>query len=190
VEPDAIRNKQRVFVEEYLRCWNATEAALAAGYSARSARSIGQENLTKPDIANAIENRIAEKTMGADEVLIRLGEHARGDMGNFLAIGSMGFSVDLNAAKEMGLTHLIKKVKMRTTTTLSKDGVETETHDIEIDLYDAQAALVHIGRHYALFTDKTDVTSGGKPINIDALTDDQLLRLKAGKKIDDSLDAD
>jgi len=159
-------NRQRIFIDEYLKCWNGAEAARRAGYSARSAYEIARKLLRKVEVSEAIQQRISEKAMSADEVLLRLGEHARGDMGNFLDIGSMAFQVDLNKAKEMGLTHLIKKAKMRTVTTLSKEGVETETHDIEIELYDAQDALVTIGKHHGLFTDKTDITSGGDPITI------------------------
>lgn len=47
--------KQRRFVETY--DGNATAAAIAAGYSPKTARSVGQENLTKPDIAKAIKDR-------------------------------------------------------------------------------------------------------------------------------------
>ena len=103
---------------------------------------------------------------------MRLAEHARGDMGDFLDITSMGFVVDLDKAKEKGLTHLIKKVKMRTQTTVAKDGIETETHDTEIELYDAQAALVQLGRHHALFTDKSDITEN-KIIEVVLLGDDE-----------------
>ena len=46
--------KQRRFVEEFLVDLNATQAAIRAGYSKKTARSIGSENLTKPDIALAI----------------------------------------------------------------------------------------------------------------------------------------
>ena len=46
--------KQERFVEEYLTDLNATQAAIRAGYSEESARSIGCENLTKPDIQDAI----------------------------------------------------------------------------------------------------------------------------------------
>ena len=42
--------KQQAFCREYLVDFNATQAAIRAGYSERSARSIGNENLTKPDI--------------------------------------------------------------------------------------------------------------------------------------------
>lgn len=46
--------KQERFVQEYLIDLNATQAAIRAGYSEHTARSIGQENLTKPDIQQAI----------------------------------------------------------------------------------------------------------------------------------------
>ena len=52
-------------VEEYLIDLNATQAAIRAGYSERTAKSIGQENLTKPDIQKAIEeaqNKRSERT--------------------------------------------------------------------------------------------------------------------------------
>ena len=46
--------KQARFVEEYLVDLNATQAAIRAGYSESTARAIGHENLTKPDIQEAI----------------------------------------------------------------------------------------------------------------------------------------
>lgn len=47
--------KQQRFVEEYLIDLNATQAAIRAGYSEKTAKSVGHENLTKPDIAKAIQ---------------------------------------------------------------------------------------------------------------------------------------
>lgn len=49
--------KQDAFVKAYLlNGGNATQAAISAGYSEKTAKSIGQENLTKPDIKKAIES--------------------------------------------------------------------------------------------------------------------------------------
>lgn len=53
--------KQQAFVLEYLKDLNATQAAIRAGYSEDTARSIGSENLTKPDIAEAITKAQAER---------------------------------------------------------------------------------------------------------------------------------
>lgn len=70
--------KQQRFVEEYLIDLNATQAAIRAGYSEKTAKSIGQENLTKPDIQKAIEeaqNKRTEQTkIDAAYVLSRLVE--------------------------------------------------------------------------------------------------------------------
>lgn len=53
--------KQQRFCDEYLIDLNATQAAIRAGYSVKTARVIGQENLTKPAIKEYIEKRMAEK---------------------------------------------------------------------------------------------------------------------------------
>lgn len=60
----ALTDKQQRFVAEYLIDLNATRAAIRAGYSAKTARSVGSENLTKPDVAALIRERqakVAEK---------------------------------------------------------------------------------------------------------------------------------
>lgn len=70
--------KQQRFVEEYLIDLNATQAAIRAGYSEKTAKEIGSENLTKPDIQKAIEeaqNKRTEQTqIDAAYVLRRLVE--------------------------------------------------------------------------------------------------------------------
>lgn len=53
--------KQQRFCDEYLIDLNATQAAIRAGYSKKTAGKIGQENLTKPDIRQSIEARMTEK---------------------------------------------------------------------------------------------------------------------------------
>ncbi|MFP3638122.1 terminase small subunit [Paraburkholderia sp. SIMBA_054] len=52
--PKGLSGKQQRFVDEYLIDLNATQAALRAGYSAKTASAIGAENLRKPQIAAAI----------------------------------------------------------------------------------------------------------------------------------------
>jgi phage terminase small subunit len=61
-----LTEKQRRFCEEYLVDLNATQAAIRAGYSENTARDIGCENLTKPNIAAYIakaQKEISEKTL-------------------------------------------------------------------------------------------------------------------------------
>ena len=49
-----LKGKQQRFCEEYLIDLNATQAAIRAGYSERTAKETGYENLTKPHIAEVI----------------------------------------------------------------------------------------------------------------------------------------
>lgn len=157
-------NRKRVFVSEYLIDFNATRAALRAGYSAKTAYSQGSRLLKDVDILNEIRERLDERAMSAGEIIDRLTTHARGDMGDFIDIESMSFSLDLEKAKELGLTHLIKKVKDRVVMTNNRDGEETETHTLEIELYDAKSALDTLAKYHGLLVDRTDVTSGGQTI--------------------------
>lgn len=74
--------KQKRFADEYLIDCNATQAAIRAGYSAKTARSIGQENLTKPDIKTYIDEQLAkihnENIADATEVMQYLTSVLRG----------------------------------------------------------------------------------------------------------------
>lgn len=53
--------KQQRFCDEYLIDLNATQAAIRAGYSERSARQIADSNMSKHDIKEYIQKRMAEK---------------------------------------------------------------------------------------------------------------------------------
>ena len=163
-----MRAKWHAFVDEYFRLnMNGTRAYKAvygvedddvAGASA--ARLLG-----KARIVEEIGKRITEKAMSADEVLTRLADMARGDLGDFMDIESMSFDISLQKAKELGLTHLIKKVKQRTVTTVDRQGEETETNVQEIELYSSIEALQLLGKYHSLFIDRTDISSGGEKID-------------------------
>jgi len=136
-----LSKKQRIFIDEYLKCWNSAEAARRAGYSERSAYSIGTENLRKPAIAFEIKQRIERSAMSADEVLKRLADQARAKIGDFIEITGDKWKFDIRALAEA--EGIVKKIK-------------SNKFGLEIEFYDAQAALVHIGRHLVLFTDRIE----------------------------------
>ena len=50
--------KQRKFVAEYVKCGNATQSAIKAGYSKKTAKQAGTENLAKPILKAAIEKEM------------------------------------------------------------------------------------------------------------------------------------
>jgi phage terminase small subunit len=164
-EPKALTNKQQLFVDEYLQCWNAAEAARRAGYSKRTAYSIGWENLRKPEIAAAISARMNEVHMSADEVLKRLADIARGDVADFMSIGPMGFTLDLDSAHKEGKTSLIRKISQKTVTINGKTE-DKEIHTEDIELYSGLQALELIGKHHKLFN---ELGSKANPLNIEGL---------------------
>lgn len=87
--------KQKKFADEYIISGNATEAAIKAGYSKSSARSIGNENLTKPDIKSYIEERIKkldeQKIAKQEEVLAFFTATMRAEIKEPMAVSnSMG----------------------------------------------------------------------------------------------------
>jgi phage terminase small subunit len=163
-----LSKKHSAFVDEYMRLFNGTKAYLRIypHSSSKSARANAARLIATDNIAQAIEERLKELHMGAEEVLKLLADMARGDMGEFLDVSGMGFNLDLQDAKARGLTKLIRKVKQKTTTYLAKKESEEdrEVNELEIELYDAQAALEKIGRHLDLFPNKLDVTSAGEKI--------------------------
>lgn len=143
----ALSNKHQTFVNEYLVCWNASEAARRAGYNGK-ANVVGPRLLADVSITEEIKRRVAERAMTADEVLIRLAEHARGNMAEFVKFYDEIKTpfLDLRSANEKGLLCLVKKFKYNA------------SGQPEIELYDAQAALVQLGKVHGLFRDVQEHT--------------------------------
>ena len=79
---NSLSEKQRRFVDYYIQSGSSAEAARKAGYSSRSAVKIGSENLTKPDIRNAIQERLKEledaRIAKDKEILMYLSDVMRG----------------------------------------------------------------------------------------------------------------
>ena len=162
-------NKQQVFINEYLICWNATEAARRAGYAFPNVE--GPKNLVHPSIKALIQERLTEKHMSADEVLARLAAMARSNIADFAHVGSAN---DLQALGDSG--QVIKKFKRKKY--YPKDGDPYD--EIEIELYPADVNLERIGRHHKLFD--------GGPVTFDLPPDSNFERAlkSAYGKTDDS----
>jgi phage terminase small subunit len=134
--------KQKEFVDEYLRDFNATAAAKRAGYSEKTAYSIGSENLKKPEIAEEIRERLELRGLTKEEALMRLGEQARASFEDFITVPPVGRAyIDLNKAAANGKLHLIKKV------TMAKG-------EFSLELHDSQTANTTILKALGVFIDR------------------------------------
>ena len=124
-----LTQKQRRFIDEYIISGNATQAAIKAGYSKKTARKIGQENLTKPDIKAAIEKRNAEiqskKTADMTEVMEYLTSVMRGEQTESVATSKGVYSnVEVSAKDRIKAAELIGK----------RNGAWTDKKEINGDL--------------------------------------------------------
>jgi phage terminase small subunit len=164
--PKKLTAKQRVFVAAYLsNGFNATKAAIAAGYSAKTAYSIGSENLRKPEIKAEIDAYLDDATMSAKEVLFRLTQHGRGDIGEVWdeAEGRL----DWAKAREKGLTGLIKKVERKTTRLVHRDDPDEDVIEEKVEFHNPQFALHLIGKERGLFVEKNETTLKGEiPVKV------------------------
>lgn len=88
--------------------------------------------------------------MSAKEVLMRLAEQARGDLGEFLVKDGDSLTVDLEAMRAAKKTRLIKKITQIRRRRTTKDSTEEEI-TTSLELYDAQAAQQLIGKHHGVF---------------------------------------
>ena len=155
-----LTKKQQLFVDEYLIDLNATQAAIRAGYSPTSARQIADENMSKPDIKNAIDRAIAERSkrtgVNADRIIRELAKIA---FVNPTDVINMDEATILDAATRDD-TAAISSVKVKRIPTEDGDIVERE-----VKVYDKTKALELLGKHIGMFTDKFKV-EGAIPIVI------------------------
>jgi phage terminase small subunit len=158
----ALTAKQQRFVDEYLIDLNATQAAIRAGYSARTARSISNENLTKPDIQSAIEKgmkaRSSRVEITQDMVLRELAKIGFSDIRKVVRWGETQVRMvdgDEGEAEDMVPYHglaLIDSTEVDDATAAAIAEVSQGRDGLKVKLHDKKGALVDIGRHLGMFT--------------------------------------
>ena len=139
--------KQKRFVDEYLVDLNATEAALRAGYSKRTAYSIGNENLKKPEVQKEIQERMKDRQerteIAQDKVLKELAHIAYDDIRNYLKFWTDEegkIQVELKSSDEIDTRNISE--------------IQVDNGKFKFKLYPKDNALVQLGRHLGLFNDK------------------------------------
>lgn len=138
-----LSNKQRVFIDEYLICLNASEAARRAGYNGKS-NVVGSQLLANLSISEEITQRLQERHLSADAVLARLADMARSDIADFTGLERLS---DLTNEEYRGKTHVIKRFKRRKYRPKNGDPFE----EIELELYPADVNLERVGKVHGLF---------------------------------------
>ena len=150
--------KQMLFVKEYLIDLNATQAAIRAGYSEKTAAVIAAENLIKPNIAEAIQTgmneRIKRTEVTADYVLNTI--------------------VDT-----------VERCRQAVPVYEKRDGKMEATGEYEFDSGAVLKGCELLGKHLKLFTDKVEIggKNGGPIQTVSAVTNDPIEAAKVYQKL-------
>ena len=168
--------KQERFVKEFLLDLNGTQAAIRAGYSEKTARSIAQENLTKPDIVCAIQKAQAERSVTlqitSHGVLAQLMEIAQASIADVVEWRENQLDVKPSNALNQSTLRAIHSITIR--------GGESGPPTISVRMHDKLRALELCGKHLGIFNKDAHA---GPPEYVDALRNAlQALDHEAGKK--------
>lgn len=161
---NSLSDKQKLFCRKYLKLkFNATKAAISAGYAERSARQIAYRLLTKDDIQAEL-SRLVQKTLDKEEDAIEKWRKevellAFSDMRDYAQLEKDGV-VKLKPTTEMGdEARAIQTLKMN------------EKGEMEYKMYDKKGSLDLLGKYYKLFKDKGDEEETVKTVKIIVLPD-------------------
>ncbi|QBK26732.1 terminase small subunit [Ureibacillus thermophilus] len=137
--------KQQAFADYYIELGNATQAAIKAGYSKRSARQIGEQNLSKHDIKAYIDARMKElksqRIADQQEILETLTSVLRGEARAATLVGVGGGEEEINTEMPPTMSERIKAAEL-------------------------------LGKRYAMWTDKQDVNVQGAVTFVDDISGD------------------
>ncbi|EOL9004667.1 terminase small subunit [Cronobacter turicensis] len=176
----ALTDKQELFCREYLIDLNATQAAIRAGYSENTARKIGSENLSKPDIAQRIIDLKSERNerveVNADYVLRRLVEIDQMDAADIL--DDEGGLLPLSAWPKVWRTSLSGFDLNRLRMAGKNDDEDIETTIQKIKWPDKVKNLELLGKHISVMAFKEQAAhehtgKNGGPIEVATLTKDE-----------------
>lgn len=146
-----LNEKQRRFVDEYLIDLNATQAAIRAGYSVKTANEQGSQNLAKLSIQQAIAEQMAERSkrtgINQDRVVLELAKIALVKMTDI--VDSQGRIKSDASPDDLAC---IESVKYKESESDTGSSVERE-----VKIASKLKALELLGKHLGMWNDKLDV---------------------------------
>lgn len=162
-----LKPKQRLFVAEYLKDLNATQAAIRSGSQAKRAEQAGHELLTNPDIKAAIEAAMKERAAKLEIT----SERVLAEIANMAFYDPADLSIDGEASEEdreewvidgrviRGLRNFadIKRLPEKVRRVIVGWGYD-RNQNFTVKLADKSKALDQLARHLSLYNDKLDVS--------------------------------
>lgn len=156
-----LNSKQRLFAAEFCKDFNATQAAIRAGYSERSAYSIGHDLLKKPELAALIattqEQLLKEAGVDAFRVLREVARVAFGDLRDVVRWdeeGNVFFTASDEISEDAAAT--LSEISHVLTIIPQKNAEPIERRQLKVKRYDKMTAL-------KLLVEHLNLTNGGGP---------------------------
>lgn len=196
-----MNEQQKRFAEEYIIDLNATQAAIRAGYSEKTARSQGQRLLTNVDIQDEIQRlknaRSKRCEVSADKVLMEYAKIGFSNISDYLKVDTRERIVDYQEDEEGNkkpITEMIQSVELFDTDTIEREKMDAvaeikQTRDgIALKLHDKKGALDSIARHLGMFNDNINIANkDGKPFEVSNTHDLSKLSVEELKQLESIL---
>lgn len=148
-----MNDRQREFCRQYLVDLNATQAAIRAGYSTKTANEQGSQLLAKLSIQEEIQKLIKERSqrteVTADKVVKELAKLGFSNIADFVEFGPAGVNMrdwETLAEQDMACVAEVSQVD-------TKEGT-----NVKFKLHDKKSALELLGKHLGLFLDRYEQT--------------------------------
>ena len=160
----ALNDKQRRFVDEYLIDLNATQAAIRAGYSAKTAEQQGFQLLKKTSVSEAVTSRMKDREkrteITQDRVLQELAKIGFADIRKAVKWGADIPVVNPETGEVLTANGvvLISSNEIDDDTAAAVSEISQTAQGIKIKMHDKKGALVDIGKHLGMFVDRVDAT--------------------------------
>ena len=156
-----LTDKQEIFCQQYVVSFNGTLAATRAGYNEKTAYSIANENLRKPELLARIHElnlELAEKLKIDQEIIVRkLQEMTSFRITDMIRVtNNKVYIKDTDDLPDVVLDNIVGLKQ-------TKDGVE-------VKFSDRQKALVDLGRYFGMFVDRMAVSTD-LTVRVDDFTD-------------------
>ena len=151
--------KQDLFVMEYVVDLNGKQAAIRAGYSARTAEVQASRLLSHVKVQEAVqraqESLLARVAVTQEDVIRELAQIAFSDMGSYAKWGPDGIDLKESDKLPEGATRVVAEVSQ----TVTKDG-----GSVKFRLHNKLEALEKLGKHLGLFIDRHEVSGTVKHV--------------------------
>jgi len=171
-------DREKQFIIEYLVDLNATQAAIRAGYSARTAKQQAQRLIKKDSVQAAIQkemNKRARRTeITADKVLEEYAKLGFSDVTDYLQVVTERILVGHDKETGEPISDISQFVLMKDTKDIPPEKLaaiseikQAKDGSISFKLHDKKGALDSIAKHLGMFVDRTEVSGkDGGPITV------------------------